>query len=135
MKPPKSNLVIANSSETVIPAAGGYGMKNFMSVLEKGFLTVGKQYRSLGSMVNGLAYNQKRGSQNAVERWKASMTGSMNVRSVPGNTMGSFGGSNVGDIYVTVNAGATSVPDQLAYIVAERIQQAVGDAVNASILV
>jgi len=30
-KPAGSSLVVANSSETVIPAAGGYGMKNFLS--------------------------------------------------------------------------------------------------------
>jgi hypothetical protein len=30
-KPAGSKLVIANSSETVIPAAGGYGMKNFLN--------------------------------------------------------------------------------------------------------
>jgi hypothetical protein len=29
-KPPGSDLVIANSSETIIPAAGGYGMKEFV---------------------------------------------------------------------------------------------------------
>ena len=29
-KPRGSNLVVANSSETIIPAAGGYGMKNFL---------------------------------------------------------------------------------------------------------
>lgn len=32
-KPSGSNLVIANSSETVIPAAGGYGMEKFASYL------------------------------------------------------------------------------------------------------
>jgi hypothetical protein len=36
-KPPGSNLVIANSSETVIPAAGGLGMKDFMHTLDTGF--------------------------------------------------------------------------------------------------
>jgi hypothetical protein len=33
MKPPGSHLVIANSSETVIPAAGGYGMKTMANTL------------------------------------------------------------------------------------------------------
>lgn len=74
-------------------------------------------------------------SQRAAENWEASMAGRMNVRSVTGNTTEGFGGSSVGDIYVTVNAGATNDPDQLAYMVAERIQAAVGDAVNANILV
>ena len=37
MKPPGSDLVIANSSETIIPAAGGLGMKDFMNTLDTGF--------------------------------------------------------------------------------------------------
>ena len=36
-KPSGSNLVIANSSETVIPAAGGYGMSEFIQSIQAGF--------------------------------------------------------------------------------------------------
>jgi hypothetical protein len=36
-KPSGSNLVIANSSETIIPAAGGLGMGAFMDTLREGF--------------------------------------------------------------------------------------------------
>jgi hypothetical protein len=36
-KPSGSKLVIANSSETIIPAAGGFGMKDFMNTLQSGF--------------------------------------------------------------------------------------------------
>jgi hypothetical protein len=36
-KPPSSSLVIANSSETVIPAAGGLGVGSFMETLKEGF--------------------------------------------------------------------------------------------------
>jgi hypothetical protein len=39
-KPAGSRLVIANSSETVIPAAGGYGMSDFMRTLDGGFSNV-----------------------------------------------------------------------------------------------
>jgi len=39
-KPSGSGLVIANSSETVIPAAGGFGMKDFMNTLQSGFSQV-----------------------------------------------------------------------------------------------
>lgn len=53
-KPSGSDLVIANSSETVIPAAGGYGMKEFMDVLGAGFSAVNNQYKSLASGVNNL---------------------------------------------------------------------------------
>jgi hypothetical protein len=75
------------------------------------------------------------GSQRAAENWEASMAGRMNVRSVTGNTLEGFGGGSVGDIYVTVNAGSTNDPDQLAYMVADRIQRAVNEAVNSNILV
>ena len=76
------------------------------------------------------------GSQSEAERWERSMvSGSVKVGSVTGNSAEGFGSGSVGDIYVTVNAGSTNDPDQLAYMVAERIQAAVGDAVNANILV
>jgi hypothetical protein len=76
------------------------------------------------------------GSQSAAERWERSMvSGSVKIGSVTGNSAEGFGGGSVGDIYVTVNAGSTNDPDQLAYMVAERIQTAVSDAVNANILV
>jgi len=39
-KPSGSNLVVANSSETVIPAAGGLGMSDFMATLTSGFSRV-----------------------------------------------------------------------------------------------
>jgi hypothetical protein len=83
-------------------------------------------------MGRGVAFNSLSGAQ----EWERSMVpGSVKVGSVTGNSVEGFGSKSVGDIYVTVNAGSTSDPDQLAYMVAERIQQAVGDAVNASILV
>lgn len=39
-KPPGSDLVIANSSETVIPAAGGHGMMDFVETLRWGFVAM-----------------------------------------------------------------------------------------------
>jgi hypothetical protein len=36
-KPPGSDLVVANTSETVIPAAGGYGMSDFIETMRAGF--------------------------------------------------------------------------------------------------
>ncbi|ATW62817.1 putative tail tape measure protein [Synechococcus phage S-CBWM1] len=39
-KPPGSDLVIANSSETIIPAANGLGMGDFMDYLSSGFTNV-----------------------------------------------------------------------------------------------
>ena len=76
------------------------------------------------------------GSLGAAQAWENSMIpGSAKVASITANSTEGFGSTSVGDIYVTVNAGATNDPDQLAYMVAERIQAAVGDAVNSNILV
>ncbi len=49
MKPPGSDLVIANSSETVIPAAGGYGMRDFMSTLNNGFASLRSSVTTVGA--------------------------------------------------------------------------------------
>ena len=53
-KPSGSDLVIANSSETVIPAAGGYGVKELMDILVDGFSSIKNQYTSLATGVNKL---------------------------------------------------------------------------------
>lgn len=53
MKPPGSNLVIANSSETIIPAARGLGMKDFMGTLDTGFNRVAGTVQA--SIQNGYA--------------------------------------------------------------------------------
>jgi hypothetical protein len=63
------------------------------------------------------------------------VSGSVRVGSVTGNSSEGFGATINGGINVTVNAGATNDPDQLAYMVAVKIQEAVGDAVNSNILV
>jgi hypothetical protein len=44
MKPPGSNLVVANSSETVIPAAGGHGMEAFIGTMRAGFNSIVQTY-------------------------------------------------------------------------------------------
>jgi uncharacterized protein YukE len=67
MKPPGSDLVIANSSETVIPAAGGNGMMDFVEVLRSGFNAMVSTYRAtqqkqenvLNSIRNTLVSNQQ----------------------------------------------------------------------------
>lgn len=66
-KPPGSDLVIANSSETVIPAAGGYGMVNFVETLRSGFSamvsafkeTQSRQKSSLDKINQTLISNQQ----------------------------------------------------------------------------
>ena len=51
-KPSGSHLVIANSSETVIPAAGGYGAKEMMNTLQKGFSVSKSAYESIAQGLN-----------------------------------------------------------------------------------
>ena len=53
-KPSGSDLVIANSSETVIPAAGGHGIGELMNILVDGFSSIKNQYTSLATGVNNL---------------------------------------------------------------------------------
>ena len=43
-KPAGSNLVVANSSETVIPAAGGHGMEAFIETMRSGFNAIVQTY-------------------------------------------------------------------------------------------
>jgi hypothetical protein len=106
MKPPGSGLVIANSSETVIPAAGGYGMKDFMGYLRSGF-----------------------------DRMATIIPLAVKMGVVGSNSYGGYGGNTFGNINVTVNAGATTDPDALASIVALKIGEAVADARAASVFV
>jgi len=106
MKPPGSGLVIANSSETVIPAAGGYGMKDFMGYLRSGF-----------------------------DQMATVIPRAVRMGSVGNNPYGGSGGGSIGNINVTVNAGSTTDPDALASIVAMKIGEAVADARAASVFV
>jgi hypothetical protein len=63
MKPPGSDLIVANSSETVIPAAGGYGMKAFIATIGAGFLAVKKQFQVVGENVQAADQNSQKRSQ------------------------------------------------------------------------
>jgi hypothetical protein len=45
MKPPGSDLVVANTSETIIPAAGGHGMLDFVETLRSGFNAMISTYK------------------------------------------------------------------------------------------
>jgi hypothetical protein len=51
-KPSGSHLVIANSSETVIPAAGGLGMRDLLGTLQQGFNNSRTAYESISEGVN-----------------------------------------------------------------------------------
>ena len=66
-KPSGSSLVIANSSETVIPAAGGLGMSDFMKTLHTGFYTLTNHFKALGKGLNNLDSKTK-GSFDKVDK-------------------------------------------------------------------
>jgi hypothetical protein len=51
-KPSGSHLVIANSSETVIPAAGGYGTKELFATLQQGFANTKTTFERISQGVN-----------------------------------------------------------------------------------
>jgi hypothetical protein len=53
-KPPGSDLVIANTSETVIPAAGGYGMLDFVETLRSGFNRMATVFQTAQQTQSGL---------------------------------------------------------------------------------
>jgi hypothetical protein len=51
-KPSGSHLVIANSSETVIPAAGGYGTQELFATLQQGFANTKSTFERISQGVN-----------------------------------------------------------------------------------
>jgi hypothetical protein len=51
-KPPGSDLVVANSSETVIPAAGGYGAQELFATLQQGFANTKTTFERISQGVN-----------------------------------------------------------------------------------
>jgi hypothetical protein len=72
----------------------------------------------------------------AISWEKKMMPGGARVRSVTTNSGESpLGGTSVGNINVTVNAGHTNDPDQLATIVAQRLSQAIQEVRSASVFV
>ena len=53
-KPAGSDLVIANSSETVIPAAGGHGMEAFIGAMRAGFNSIVQTYSQVQQKQEGV---------------------------------------------------------------------------------
>lgn len=109
-KPSNSHLVIANSSETIIPAAGGHGMLDFVRTLRAGFSTMVAAYREEPKLGNASirAYTSGRGES---------------------------GGGNFGDINVTVNTNGVNNDEELAYRIADVISKEVDRARASSIFV
>jgi hypothetical protein len=72
-KPSGSHLVIANSSETVIPAAGGYGTQELFATLQKGFANTKNTFESISQGVNinrqdmmaGFRQSEQKGTERA----------------------------------------------------------------------
>ena len=67
-KPSGSHLVIANSSETVIPAAGGYGAEELMNTLKTGFSNSIVAYENISKGVNVNRQDMVQGFQKDAER-------------------------------------------------------------------
>jgi uncharacterized protein YoxC len=93
-KPAGSNLVVANSSEMVIPAAGGYGVQDLMETLRFGFSTLVNVYREsqqkqsqdFSKINQTLIYNQ--------QQTNARLTKLETKFSTP--AMGGLGGGSIG---------------------------------------
>jgi hypothetical protein len=67
-KPPGSDLVIANSSETVIPAAGGYGTQELFATLEQGFANTKTTFERISQGVNINRQDMLAGFQQSEEK-------------------------------------------------------------------
>jgi hypothetical protein len=117
----------------------GFGIKNGMPVPLSfwGAKTNAGHYDHVHvAFANGLQDGKMFTNQSAAGGWEGSMVpGSVKVASITGNSAESFGGSNFGDINVTVNAGAVNDADELASIVALKIGEAVADARASSLFV
>jgi len=100
-KPPGSGLVIANSSETVIPAAGGYGMKDFMSTLSSGFQTVKSQ------IANVDLKSQKRDEK--IQSQLLSLTQSVTSLSTQISTLSAKSGTGSGIFNLPTGDGVSKV--------------------------
>ena len=128
-KPPGSDLVIANSSETVIPAAGGYGMSEFIQSIQAGFnnlvltyqQTQAKQEASFNSgfttLKDSFAAQTERqtASLNKINSTLVSNQVQTNSRltalegKMSATTMGGLGGAPIGggvDMFTGMAAGA-----------------------------
>ena len=89
MKPPGSDLVVANSSETIIPAAGGLGMKDFMSTLTNGFNSLGALFKKSDEKAEkNQNENNKRFDAMDAKLAKLSTGGAMFGSGGPGNIIG-----------------------------------------------
>jgi phage-related protein len=87
MKPPGSSLVVANSSETIIPAAGGLGMKDFMGVLTTGFNNLGALFKK--------SEEKSDKNQNQTNRRFDAMDSKLAKLSTGGSMFGSGGPGNI----------------------------------------
>jgi hypothetical protein len=135
MKPPGSNLVIANSSETVIPAAGGLGMQALIDTMKLGWGTVKKQYQTVTGSLDSLNI-QLRGYTNAMDLQRSMTLGSVKVSAITGNSAEGYeGGPVTVNNNITIHQQPGQDSDELASIVALKIGEAVAQARSASVFV
>jgi hypothetical protein len=94
-KPAGSKLIIANSSETVIPAAGGYGMLDFVETLRTGFAAVVNTYKEMQTKQNDTLKGINSTLVNNQQQTNAKFTAlqaKMNTPSMPGGLGGGAAG-------------------------------------------
>jgi len=84
---------------------------------------------------NGKAFGGPNGLAAARSYESAMVPGSVKIDSFTRNASEGFGQHTYGDINVTVNAGGTSDPNQLAVIVARKIGEAINDVQASSLFV
>jgi hypothetical protein len=88
-----------------------------------------------GGPEGGRAFGGPNGLAAARSYESAMVPGSVKVDSFTRNASEGFGQHTYGDINVTVNAGGTSDPNQLAEIVARKIGQAINEVQASSLFV
>lgn len=97
MKPPGSDLVIANSSETVIPAAGGHGMMDFVETLRWGFGAMMGAFKEAQQKQDSLLKSINQTLQSNQQATNAKLTALEKKFTTPGMA-GGLGGAAAGGV-------------------------------------
>lgn len=97
-KPSGSDLVIANSSETIIPAAGGLGMKDFMNTLWSGFSSISSVLSKLEkSFASSSKFNKDQFTDlnRKIDSNQNSLLGTLQKLTTGGSILGVGGSGNI----------------------------------------
>ena len=96
-KPRNSHLVVANSSETVIPAAGGHGMMDFVETLRWGFSAMMGAFREAQQKQDTLLKSINQTLISNQQATNAKLTALEKKFSTPG-VAGGLGGASAGGV-------------------------------------